>query len=118
MAAALSEHSATCFSHGDLLLRNVLSDPSGGLSLVDWECAGPHAAAWDDALLWVFAPEWVRGRIEAGHVGDAPRRALLASVAFALSREVLYRGAKARRGEDRVAERLLADRARVLERLR
>jgi hypothetical protein len=42
MLAALEEHPATCFSHGDLLLRNVLLDAAGSMSIVDWECAGEH----------------------------------------------------------------------------
>jgi hypothetical protein len=112
MVDALSGDPATCFSHGDLLLRNVLRD-AAGLALVDWECAGEHLVGWDAGLLWVFAPEWARRRLEDEHA--ASRRAFLACVAFALTREAFYR--RRARG-DLVTERLLSDRARVLAELR
>jgi hypothetical protein len=118
MVHALSEHPATCSSHGDLLLRNVLSGGGGRLSLVDWECAGEHAEAWDPALLWVFAPEWARRRLEMEPMARPESwRAFLSCVAFALSREVFYRSAQGR-GLDPVAGRLLRDRERVLAELR
>ncbi len=67
-------------------LRNALLDASGALALVDWECAGEHAEAWDAALLWVFAPDWVRERLAAGYGSEgASRAAFLACVAFALT---------------------------------
>jgi hypothetical protein len=117
MQRALAEHPATCFSHGDLLLRNVLSD-AGGLALVDWECAGEHAEAWDAALLWAFAPAFARRQLEAEYAGDRGAwRAFLSCVAFALCREAFYR-ARPRRGQDRVESRLLRDRAEILSALR
>jgi hypothetical protein len=138
MCRALASHPATCFSHGDLLLRNVLREPSGGLALVDWECAGLHAEAWDAALLWVFAPSWARERLAADHsASGASRAAFLACVAFALTREMFYRrrrrpatqpdgsrwaGPLPRRrprdAEDAVTRRLSGDRSSVLTELR
>jgi hypothetical protein len=68
------------FSHGDLLLRNVL-EIDGELGLVDWECAGPHPAGWDRALLAVQVVE-----SESRWIGADP-----ALVALARAREEFYR---------------------------
>jgi hypothetical protein len=113
MLEALAESPATSFGHGDLLLRNILVDSAGSISLVDWECAGTHPEAWDAALLWVFAPTWVRRRLEEEHARPVSRhRAFLSCVAFALTREAFYRS---RHGSvDAVARRLLEERAPVL----
>jgi hypothetical protein len=118
MLGALEEHPATCFSHGDLLLRNVLVDAAGSMSIVDWECAGEHLEAWDAALLWVFAPAWARRRLEAEHAVPAARqRAFLSCVAFALTREAFHR-ARRRSPGDPVLKRLLYERDVVLGALR
>jgi hypothetical protein len=117
MSRALASHGTTSFSHGDLLPRNVLRDGTGALALVDWECAGEHADAWDAALLWVFAPSWARERLAQDHsASGASRAAFLACVGFALTREMFYRN---RRGaEDPVARRLSRERASTLAELR
>jgi hypothetical protein len=127
MLGALEAHPATCFSHGDLLPRNVLVDAAGNLSIVDWECAGEHLEAWDAALLWVFAPRWARRRLEAEHaLPRARHRAFLSCVAFALTREAFHR-ARRRSAPDRhapgsagdpVFKRLLEERDGVLGALR
>ncbi len=80
----------TSFCHGDLLPRNVLSAPGGELAVVDWECAGAHPTGWDAALLYAFAPEWVRARLLTLGA-DTPR--MLALAAFAVARELFYRRA-------------------------
>jgi hypothetical protein len=117
MSGAIAAHAVTSFSHGDLLPRNVLRDGPGSLALVDWECAGEHAEAWDAALLWVFAPSWARERLAQGHSASrASRAAFLACVAFALTREMFYRNRRA--AEDPVTRRLSRDRASVLAELR
>ena len=78
------------FQHGDLLLRNVMRD-ARGLVVIDWECAGPHAAGWDAALLSVFAPPWARAELARGI--DA--RSYRACFVFALLREIVFRRGKA-----------------------
>jgi hypothetical protein len=118
MLDALDAHPATCFSHGDLLLRNVLVDAEGSMSIVDWECAGEHLEAWDAALLWVFAPAWARRRLEAEHAHPGARqRAFLACVAFALTREAFHH-TRRRIAEGPVLKRLLEERDVILGALR
>lgn len=114
---ALRAHPMTAFSHGDLLLRNVLRTRDG-LVAVDWECAGPHPEAWDLALVWPAIPPTMRALVEAPFAGDSARwRAFLACVLFALVRELKFRGVPARRGDLR-AVALAAWRDETAERLR
>jgi hypothetical protein len=88
---ALAAHPAIAPSHGDLLLRNALRD-GDRIGLVDWECAGPHLADWDLALLWIQLADGARGPIddELRRGPPARRRAFLGLVAFALAREVSF----------------------------
>lgn len=107
--AALRAHPRVCFQHGDLLLRNVLAD-GPRLSLVDWECAGMHAEAWDAALLWVWAPTWARDALAQGFAEGAARRAFGACAVFAVARELFYRKRRVADGavRDRLHEDLVA----------
>jgi hypothetical protein len=84
---ALAAHAAIAPCHGDLLLRNVHAGPV----LLDWECAGDHAADWDRALLWTQLAPAGRAQVEAA-VADPPARAAAfrALALFALAREVLF----------------------------
>ena len=88
---ALAAHDAIAPSHGDLLLRNAIRDGSR-IGLVDWECAGPHLADWDLALVWIQLADGARGPIddEVALGPPARRRAFLGLVAFALAREVSF----------------------------
>lgn len=70
-----------CFSHGDLLPRNILMTPKGPV-LIDWECAGPMLSSWDPALLYVSIP--------ATRALLPKSRLLFATVLFALAREVAF----------------------------
>ena len=94
------------FQHGDLLLRNVMRD-AGGLVVIDWECAGLHAAGWDAALLSVFAPKWARAELARG----IDPRSYRACFVFALLREIVFRRGKA----DDVLARLEEELALALE---
>jgi hypothetical protein len=89
MVAALDAYPAVAPSHGDLLLRNAIAN--GALGLVDWECAGPHLADWDLALLWAQLAAAQRAVVEAA-VGTSPARAraFRALAAFALVREIAF----------------------------
>jgi len=73
-------------SHGDLLLRHAIGD-GDAITLVDWECAGPHLALWDRALLWTQLGDDAREQLER-RVGAGELRALVALAAFALVREI------------------------------
>lgn len=88
--AALAAHAPIATSHGDLLLRNAMERPDGTIVLVDWECAGPHVADWDLALLWTQLAPPGRGMVEATIEGVARRRAFAALTVFALCREVVF----------------------------
>jgi hypothetical protein len=89
--AALAAHDLVAPSHGDLLLRNALRD-GADLILVDWECAGPHLADWDLALLYIqLAPDSRTPLDEQLRRGPPTRlRAFRALVAFALARELSF----------------------------
>ncbi|MBI5518181.1 MAG: phosphotransferase [Deltaproteobacteria bacterium] len=91
--AALRAWPRVRFSHGDLLLRNVLQGAQG-LTLVDWECAGPHPEGWDLALLWPAVGDEGRALLEAvwDEQGAPARRAYDACVLFALVRELKFKG--------------------------
>ncbi len=94
------------FSHGDLLLRNAICDGMDRVALVDWECAGPHLAAWDRALLRIGLSPADRPDIR----GD--ERCLAASL-FALARELKFRRAFASRDGDPATANLVAEIATV-----
>ncbi len=83
--------------HGDLLLRNALWDGEA-LSLIDWECAGPHPMHWDRALLWACLLPEEREALEA-HVlktHASTSAGFYACVAWALAREIKFsRGRRA-----------------------
>jgi thiamine kinase-like enzyme len=101
------------FGHGDLMPRNLIQTGDGQLALVDWECAGPHPAPWDRALLWVNAPA-ARDTLEV----EAGTVAFWVCVAFALCRELKFRRRVSdARPEDPVARRLHEELAAVLSRL-
>ena len=78
-------------SHGDLLLRNVIAD-GHTLALVDWECAGLHAADWDLALLYTQLAASARDPIEAEIEAGSPARAqaFVALILFAFARELAF----------------------------
>jgi len=87
---ALAAHAPVATCHGDLLLRNAMTTASGDLVLVDWECAGPHVADWDLALLWTQLAGSGREVVDAA-IGAGPRRlAFVALVVFALCRELVF----------------------------
>jgi hypothetical protein len=88
---ALAAHDAIAPSHGDLLLRNAIRD-GDRIGLVDWECAGPHLADWDLALLWIQLAPGARGPIDDELRRGPPSRGLAfrGLVAFALARELLF----------------------------
>jgi hypothetical protein len=113
--AALAAHAPIAPSHGDLLLRNAFLD--GEVVLVDWECAGPHVADWDLALLWSQLAVSGRELVEAAIGGGPRRRAFLALVVFALAREVVFleafRAGPEHRGMLRVREELVEAEARL-----
>jgi hypothetical protein len=107
----LLEGSAVTFAHGDLMPRNLIQTEDGRLALVDWECAGPHPAGWDRALLWVNMPA-ARVALEA----EAPP-AFWVCVAFALCRELKFRRRVSDgRPDDPVAQRLGRELLAVLAR--
>jgi len=81
--AAIAAYPETATSHGDLLLRNVVGD-----TLVDWECAGEHAADWDLALLYTQLAPAARSAIDIG--AGARQQAFVALVVFALVRELAF----------------------------
>lgn len=94
--AAIDDHPRARTSHGDLLLRNVMTvrDGRDPLAWIDLECVGPHAEGWDLALLWVNVCDEDRPAIEARveQLGDdRARRAWTACALFACARERLYR---------------------------
>jgi hypothetical protein len=78
--------------HGDLLLRNVLDCESGGMAIVDWECAGRYPRDWDRALLWVGLTPDERNLVVAAIPSKSPERrlAFFALVVFALCRELRF----------------------------
>jgi hypothetical protein len=87
----LGAYTAVGFSHGDLLLRNVIADDDEDVGLVDWECAGSHARDWDLALLWTQLAPAARAIVEDAVRDSSIRwRAFLGIVAFALARELKY----------------------------
>jgi aminoglycoside phosphotransferase (APT) family kinase protein len=88
MTRALDGAPVVC-QHGDLMPRNILAGER--VSVIDWECAGDHAADWDRALLWAGLGEGGRARIEAS-IGVEPGRTgrFRALCAFALAREVKF----------------------------
>jgi hypothetical protein len=95
-AAALADtlllaHATIAPSHGDLLLRNALRDGSR-ICLVDWECAGPHLADWDLALLYIqLAPEPRSLLLDEIRRGPRHREpTFFALVVFALARELSF----------------------------
>jgi len=98
MLAALMRRPRVVFAHGDLLPRNLLQ-VAGGLTPVDWECAGTHPEGWDRALLWANLPA-ARPRIEATLEEEA-RAGFWACVGFALIRELKFR--RERPGDRRIA---------------
>jgi hypothetical protein len=119
MQAHLRDHPVLSFAHGDLLPRNLLR-AGERIGVVDWECAGPHVAEWDRALLWANVPA-ARERLEAG-IAASPRPRQLAfwsCAAFALAREVKFRE-RARRSDpdDRVTRLLVEELAAVQSRVR
>ena len=86
---ALAAHAPIGFSHGDLVLNNVIADEDDDVGLVDWECAGVHVRDWDLALLWTQLAPRARIFVEDAVRDTRPRwRAFLGLVAFALAREV------------------------------
>jgi len=90
---ALAAYPATSFSHGDLLLRNVIADPDDeeDLGLVDWECAGTHLRDWDLALLWSQLAGPARTIVEDAVRDSGIRwRAFLGMVIFAFARELRF----------------------------
>lgn len=120
----LSASQEAGFGHGDLLPRNLVWD-GATVAVVDWETAGRYPALWDRALLWAAAPS-LRIDLEAPLRGGSaqPLRALWATAAFALARELSFHALFARRRTDeRPASGgrhpvLQAELARTLERLR
>lgn len=109
------------FSHGDLLLRNVLVERASHadrLAFVDWECAGMYLEGWDPALLYVWAPAEVRATLrETLHPSPERQRAFLACVAFAFVREIAFRRDRSVVSEDPVRVRLVAELRDVVEEL-
>ncbi|HET9993608.1 MAG TPA: aminoglycoside phosphotransferase family protein [Kofleriaceae bacterium] len=90
---ALAAYPATAFSHGDLLLRNVIADPDDeeDLGIVDWECAGIHPRDWDLALLWSQLAGPARTIVEDAVRDSGIRwRAFLGMVIFAFARELRF----------------------------
>ena len=108
---------SVCYSHGDLLLRNVLQCKDGALAWIDLECSGFHASGWDLGLLWANVHTQDRGMIEAFVAGDdaaqsvSKLRAFYACALFAIAREMLYRSRRSE--QNRRSQRLLADRAHL-----
>lgn len=90
---ALGRYTQTAFGHGDLLLRNAISDDDDTVALVDWECAGIHPRDWDRALLWTQLAPPARGLVEDAVRDSGGRwRAFLGLVVFALARELRFAG--------------------------
>jgi len=90
LRAVIEADAQTEWSHGDLLLRNIIRAPSSSnsqLTLVDWECAGHYVRGWDAALVWTFAPAWLRTKLEE----EDPTPRFRALIAFALIREIAFR---------------------------
>lgn len=88
-AHAAIESVPVVFAHGDMLLRNAISEGSV-VVLVDWECAGAHVRDWDRALLWTQLGTRSRERVEAS-IEDRDRLAAFRSlVVFALARELRF----------------------------
>ena len=86
---AIAAYPAVAPSHGDLLLRNVIED-AGSIGLVDWECAGSHAADWDLALLYTQLAPSARVPIDDA-IGTAERaRAFAALTVYAFARELAF----------------------------
>jgi hypothetical protein len=98
--AALLADPETAAGHGDLLPRNLIWD-GHTVGVVDWECAGWYAAAWDCALLWTALPALRRELWDALPEDRAARRGFLAAAAFALARELYYVHLFAQRGRER-----------------
>jgi len=89
----LGAYTSATFSHGDLLLRNVIGvgDDEEDIGLIDWECAGSHAHDWDLALLWTQLAPAARTIVEDAVRDSSIRwRAFLGIVAFALARELKF----------------------------
>ncbi len=117
---ALQAYGPIAASHGDLLLRNVMfGSPGGELALIDWECAGPHVADWDLALLWTQLAASARGTLDTAIGGGPRRRAFDALVVYALAREVTFlrafRTSPAHPAMTRVASELAEACARLAE---
>jgi hypothetical protein len=86
---AIAAYPVVAPSHGDLLLRNVIDD-AGRLGLVDWECAGNHAADWDLALLYTQLAPSARAPIDEA-IGTAERASAFAALTvFAFARELAF----------------------------
>ncbi|MFT3698895.1 MAG: phosphotransferase [Kofleriaceae bacterium] len=83
--------SPATFQHGDLLLRNIISDDEDDLVLVDWECAGMHPRDWDLALVWTQLAGPARTLVEDAVRESTTRwRAFLGLVIFAFARELRF----------------------------
>ena len=118
--AALDEatgDNSVCYSHGDLLLRNVLQCKDGALAWIDLECSGFHASGWDLGLLWANVHDEDRPMLEK-FASESPLphsvsklRAFYACALFAIARELLYRSRRS--AHNRRSQRLLADRAQL-----
>ena len=98
--AALLARAETAPGHGDLLPRNLIWD-GHRVGVVDWECAGWYAAAWDSALLWTALPALRRDLWESLPDSPAARQGFLGAAASALARELYYLHLFARRGGGR-----------------
>lgn len=115
---ALAAHVPVAFSHGDLLLRNVIADDEDDLGLVDWECAGPHVRDWDLALLWTQLAPPARIFVEDAVRDTGARwRAFLGLVAFALARELKFQLGFGVAPDDAELGRLRDELAEVVARL-
>lgn len=94
MIAALDAYPDVAPGHGDLLLRNAIGevvDERWRITLVDWECAGPHPADWDLALLYTQLVAESRVAIEREvRSSEARWRCFVALVAFAIAREISF----------------------------
>jgi hypothetical protein len=86
---AIAAYPAVAPSHGDLLLRNVIED-AGSIGLVDWECAGGHAADWDLALLYTQLAPAARAPIDEAIGTGVRARAFAALTVFAFARELAF----------------------------
>ena len=116
---ALGRYTQTAFGHGDLLLRNAISEDDDSVALVDWECAGIHPRDWDRALLWTQLAPPARTLVEDAVRDSGGRwRAFLGLVVFAFARELRF-AASFGPPEKSAAERaaINAELAAVAERL-